>query len=148
MNLGGVLVFVDHLHRQEALARIGQGDGHRTRIEIEHGRRIERIAVHPDDRLPGDRSRFAAMHEFAEAPILDHAAEIEAGLRADEIVGSDGERLAGVSAVRGARGEDERQQEGQGREERFHSVAKPMARPQPKSVGNSALPGELGHFGG
>ena len=93
MDLGGVLVFVDHLHRQETLARIGQGDRHRTRVEIEHRRRIERVAVHPDDGLLGDRRRFAAMHEFAETPVLDHAAEIEIRLGADEIVGGDGDRL-------------------------------------------------------
>jgi hypothetical protein len=92
VDLGRVLVFVDYLHRQEALAGIGQGDGHRPRIEVEHRRRIERVAVHPDDGLLGDRRRFAAMHEFAEAPVLDHAAEIEIGLGADEIVGGDEDR--------------------------------------------------------
>ena len=93
VDLGAVLVLVDDLHRQEALARVGQGEGHRTRIEVEHRRRIKRVAVHPDDCLRGDRRRFAAMHEPAEAPVLDHAAEIKIGLGADEIVGRDGDRM-------------------------------------------------------
>ena len=93
VDLGAVLVFVDRLHRQEALARVGQGEGHRTRIEIEHRGRIEGVAIHPDDGLRGDRRRFAAMHEFAKAPLLDHAAEIKIGLGADEIVGRDEDRF-------------------------------------------------------
>jgi len=31
-----ILILVDHLHRPETLARIGQGDRHRTRVEVEH----------------------------------------------------------------------------------------------------------------
>jgi hypothetical protein len=33
------------------------------------------------------------MHEFPEAPVLDHAAEIEIGLGADEIVRRDKDRF-------------------------------------------------------
>ena len=93
MDFGSVLVLIDHLHREKALAGIGQGDRHGTRVEIKHRRRIERVAVHSDDGLLGDRRRFASMHEFPEAPVLDHAAEIEIGLGADEIIGGDGDRV-------------------------------------------------------
>jgi hypothetical protein len=114
VDLGRVLVFVDHLHRQEALARIGQGDRHRTGIEVEHRRRIERIAVHPDNRLPGDRRRLAAMHELAKAAVLDHAAEIKIRLGADEIVGGYGDRLVGKRRLRAAeRAQHERHEQGQ-----------------------------------
>ena len=63
-----VVVLVDHLHRHEALARIGQRDRHRPGIEIEHGRRIQRVAVQADDRLLVDRRRLATVVELAEAP--------------------------------------------------------------------------------
>ena len=88
-DLGRVLVFVDHLHRQEALAGVRKRDGDRTGVEIEHRRRIERIAVHPDDGLPGERRRLPPMHELAETSVLDDSAEKEVRFRPGEIVGGD-----------------------------------------------------------
>ena len=64
----------------------------RTGVEIEHRRRIERIAVHPGDGLPGERRRLPAMHELAEAAVLDDAAENEIRFRAGEIIGGDDDR--------------------------------------------------------
>ena len=82
------MVLVDHLHRHEALARVGQGDRHRPGVEIEHRRRIERVAIQADDRLLVDRRRLAAVEELPEAAILDDVAEIEIALGADEVVGA------------------------------------------------------------
>ena len=99
-DLGRVLVFVDHLHRQEALAGVRKHDGDRTGVEIEHRRRIERIAVHPDDGLPGERRRLPAMHELAETSVLDDSAEQEVQFRPGEIVGGDDDRPIGGGRMR------------------------------------------------
>ena len=65
-----VLILIDDLHRHEPLARIGQRDRHRPGVEVEHHRRIERVAVHPDDGLVVDRRQFAVVLELSEAALL------------------------------------------------------------------------------
>ena len=97
-DVGCVLVLVDDLHRHEAFARIGQGDRHRPRVEIEDRRGIERVAIEPDDGLVVDRRRLAAMDELAEAAILDDVAEVQIALGAREVVGGDGNG-AGLSGA-------------------------------------------------
>ena len=42
------MILIDDDHGHEALARIGQRDGRRAGIEVEHGVRVERVAVGPD----------------------------------------------------------------------------------------------------
>jgi hypothetical protein len=122
-DLGRVLVFVDHLHRQEALAGVRKRDGDRTGVEIEHRRRIERIAVHPDDGLPGERRRLPPMHELAETSVLDDSAENEVRFRPGEIVGGDDDRPIGGGGMGAAkRAQRQRHEQGAGREtERAHS---------------------------
>jgi hypothetical protein len=51
IDLGGVLVLVDGLHGHEPLAGIGQCDRNRTSVEVKDRRRIERVAIEPDDGL-------------------------------------------------------------------------------------------------
>ena len=122
-DLGRVLVFVDHLHRQEALAGVRKRDRDRTGVEIEHRRRIERIAVHPDHGLPGERRRLPPMHELAETSVLDDSAEKEVRFRPGEIVGGDDDRPIGGGRMRAAkRAQRQRHEQGADREtERAHS---------------------------
>ncbi len=91
-DLGRVGVLVDRLHRQDAPPRVRQRDRRRARVEIEHGAGIERVAVHPGDRLPVERGRFAAVDEFAEARVLHHAAEIEVQFGVGKILRRNGDR--------------------------------------------------------
>jgi hypothetical protein len=56
-----VLVLVDNLHRHEAIARIGQSYRHGSGVEVENSRRIERVAVLPDNVLMVDRWNLALM---------------------------------------------------------------------------------------
>ena len=46
-----VVVFVDHLHRHEAAACVGQCHGDRACIEVEHRGRVKSVAVGPDHEL-------------------------------------------------------------------------------------------------
>ena len=82
---GGEVVLVDDLERHESLAGIREGDGHRPGFEVEHRRRIERVAVHADDRLPLKRGQLAVVAELPEAPIFDDVAEIEVALRTSKV---------------------------------------------------------------
>ncbi len=67
-----IVILVDHLHRHEALARIGERNRDRAGIEIEHRLGIERVTIHTNDVLLVDRDRLAAVDEPAEAAILHH----------------------------------------------------------------------------
>ena len=68
-----VVVLVDHLHRHEALARVGQRDRHRSGIEVEHTRRIKRVAIGALDDVVVDRRQLAVVVELAEAALRDEA---------------------------------------------------------------------------
>ena len=61
-----VVVFIDHLHRHEALAGVRQRDRDRPGVEIEDGRRIQRVAVEADHGLIVDPRRFATMVELSD----------------------------------------------------------------------------------
>src|SRR5258707_3499638 len=73
----GVLVLIDYLHRHEALAAVGQHNCHRTGVEVEYRRRIQRVAVGPYNALLVNQHRLAAMPEFAEAAPFDIEAKID-----------------------------------------------------------------------
>jgi hypothetical protein len=93
------VIFVDDLQRHEALAGIRQRDRHRPGVEIEHRRRIERVAVHPDHDLVVDVGRRAIVDELAEASVLHGVPEVEIGFGADEVVAGDGHRRSEGSRV-------------------------------------------------
>ncbi len=82
-----IVVFVDHYHRHEAIARFRQGDPHRSRVEIEHSFGIKRVAIgtHND---PFDR-QIAKMDKLAERTLLDDEREVHVGLGPVEVVGRD-----------------------------------------------------------
>jgi len=77
IDRSGVLVLIGDLHHHEMLAGVGQHDYHRTGIEIENRKRIERVAVGPNDQPPVDRRQLAAMPEFAEGARFDCLAKID-----------------------------------------------------------------------
>ena len=89
------MVFVDDLHRHEALAGIGQRDGNGSGIEVKHRGRIERVAVHADDHLLIDLSRAADVQELAKADFFHGLAHVEVRLGTGEILDRDrnGRRL-------------------------------------------------------
>ena len=58
-----IMIFVDDLQRHEVLAGVGKCDRQRPGCEIEHAKRIKRVAVEPNDRLVLDRGRLAAVTE-------------------------------------------------------------------------------------
>ena len=90
-----VLVLIDHLHGHEALACVGEGDGDRAGVEIEHRSGVEGVAIEPDHGLIVDPRDLAAMAELADpAAVLDQPGEIQIGFRANEVVGGDGNRRA------------------------------------------------------
>src|SRR6266481_9684194 len=76
----GVLILIDDLHPHEALACVWQCNRHRSAIEVDNRERIQRVAVGPDNALLSGGSKLAAMPEFAETAVLDHAGEIDVGL--------------------------------------------------------------------
>jgi len=53
------------LHGHEALACVGQSDGHRTGGKIEHPCGIKGVTVEPDDGLMVDRRRRSIVPELA-----------------------------------------------------------------------------------
>ncbi len=71
-----VMILIDHDHRHEALARIGQRDRHRSGIEVEHTHRIECVAVAALDDLVVDWRQFAEVLELAEAARLRTPAKV------------------------------------------------------------------------
>src|SRR5438132_4927155 len=78
----GVLILIDDLHPNEAFAGVWQCNRDRPGIEVDNRERIQRVAVGPDNALLSGRSKLAAMPEFAETAVLDHAGEIDVGLGA------------------------------------------------------------------
>ena len=82
------MILVDHDHRHEAFARIGQRDRYRPGIEVEHARRIERVAVGALDDVVVDRRQFAIVIELAEATLRHEAGKDRVRLGADEVVRS------------------------------------------------------------
>src|SRR5258705_5593198 len=76
----GVLILIDDLHPHEALACVWQCNRHRSGIEVDNRKRIQRVAVGPDNALLSGRSKLTAMPEFAETAVLDHSGEIDVGL--------------------------------------------------------------------
>jgi hypothetical protein len=91
----GVLILIDDLHPHEALAGVRQRNRHRSRIEVDNRKRIQRVTVGADNALLDRRSKFAAMPEFSETTVLDHPGEINIGLGA--VVVFDGDGLGGRS---------------------------------------------------
>ena len=77
-----VLILIDDLLPHEAFAGVWQCNRHRPGIEVDNRERIQRVAVGPDNALLSGRSKLAAMPEFAETAVLDHAGEIDVGLGA------------------------------------------------------------------
>ena len=83
------------LQRHEAFAGIRQRERYRSGVEIEHGRRVERVAVLPDDGLVVDRREFAMVLELAEAVLLERdGAHVQVGFGADEVVDGDGNGIS------------------------------------------------------
>ncbi len=81
------MVLIDDLQRHEPAARIRQRDGDRPGIEVEDGRRVQRVAVDPDDDLVIDGAQLAEVEERAEAAVSDDVAEVQVGFGAGEVVG-------------------------------------------------------------
>src|ERR1700741_2313592 len=85
----GILILIDHLHRHEAVAGIGERDGHRPRVVVEHRPRIESVAVGTYDRRVG-QIQLAAVREVADVTAFeDPLAKVHIGLGAIEVVGGD-----------------------------------------------------------
>src|SRR6267378_7662788 len=76
----GVLILIDDLHPHKALAGVWQCNRDRPGIEVDNRERIQRVAVGPDNAMLSGRSKLAAMPEFAETAVLDHAGEVDVGL--------------------------------------------------------------------
>src|SRR5689334_8761286 len=83
------------------MARVGQGDGDGTGVEIEDSTGIKRVAVLAHDELLVNGRQLAVMSELPEAVIFDDVAEIEIGLGADEVVRGHGNRTIGARDWRG-----------------------------------------------
>src|SRR5258708_10151151 len=89
----GVLILIDYLHRHEAVAGIGERDGNRPRVVVEHRSRIESVAVGTYDRRVG-QIQFATVREIADATaFFDPLAKVHVGLGAIEVVGGDGDGI-------------------------------------------------------
>ena len=86
------MILIDDLHPHVALAGVGQRDRHRPGIEVDNRERIQRVAIGSRNALLSGRRKLAAMPEFAETAVLDHAGEIDVGLGA--IVVLDGNELS------------------------------------------------------
>jgi hypothetical protein len=74
------LILIDDLHPHEPLAGVRQCNRHRSGIEVDNRKRIQRVAVGPNNALLSGRSKLTAMPEFAETAVLDHSGEIDVGL--------------------------------------------------------------------
>ncbi len=82
--------FIGDLHPHEALSGLGQYNRYRPGIEVDNYKRIQRVAVGTNNALLDRRSKLAAMPEFPEAAVLDHAGEIDIGLGAVVVIDRDG----------------------------------------------------------
>ena len=93
------MVAGDDDHRPEPAVGLGQDDGHRTRVKVHHGRRVEGVAIGPDDGLPVDLHRRAVMEEAPDPLGLgNRVAKVEVGFGPHEVLGShrDGRILSGL----------------------------------------------------
>ena len=112
-----VVVLADGHQRHEARAGIRQRDRHRSGIEIENRRRIERIAVEPDHRLVIDRGRLAAMVTASRARRPPwRGCRYRIGLGADEVVDGDRHGATGRRLRPSLRDRSEGQSQGDDRE--------------------------------
>src|SRR6516225_5622442 len=89
--IGGrsVLILIDDLHPHEVLAGLRQRNRHRPGIEVDNGKRIQRVAVRTNNTLLDGRSKLTAMPELTEAAVLDDAGEINIGLSAVVVLDGD-----------------------------------------------------------
>jgi hypothetical protein len=71
---------------------VRQRNRHRPGIEVDNGKRIQRVAVGADNALLDGRSKLAAMAEFSETAVLDHPGEINIGLGAVVVIDRDERR--------------------------------------------------------
>lgn len=95
------MILIDRLQRQETLARVRQRHRHRPGIKIEDRRRVQRVAIEPDDRLAIDAGQLPPMRELPEAVLRD-IAEVEIALGPGEVV--DGYRVGTGSVGTGSVG--------------------------------------------
>src|ERR1700739_3120537 len=80
----GVLILIDDLHSHVALAGLGQHVPNWPSIEVDNRERIQRVAIGARNALLSGWRKLAAMAEFTETAVLDHAREIDIRLRAIE----------------------------------------------------------------
>jgi hypothetical protein len=64
------MILIDHDHRHEALARVGQRDRHWSGIEVEHTHGIKLVAVAALDGMIVNCRKFAEVQELAEAALF------------------------------------------------------------------------------
>lgn len=69
-NLEHLMILIDHDHRHEALARVGQRDRHWSGIEFEHTHSIKRVAVAALNGMIVNCRKFAEVQELAEAALF------------------------------------------------------------------------------
>ena len=85
------MVLIDHKHRPEALAGIGEGNGDRRGVDVEHGARIKSIPIDARHCLFVERRHFAKVTEVSETTLLlDRVIESPIGFGADKVVDGDG----------------------------------------------------------
>jgi hypothetical protein len=85
-----IMILVDDLHRHESLAGIRQSDCHGSSIEIEHRRRVKRVAVKANHDLVVDRRRFSTVKELSKTALFNRGSEIGVRFGADKIISRDG----------------------------------------------------------
>jgi len=97
------MVLGHDLHGHETLARVGQDDRDRRRLQFEDREGIDRIAVHPHDVLHVDRNHLPPVVELAKGALLDQLPEVEIGLGANEVADCDRYRFVVGRVLRGDR---------------------------------------------
>lgn len=83
------MVLVNNLQRHKALARVRHRDGHRPRVEVEHGERIERVAIKANDRLIIDARRLTVMLELSQTSFFEKITDIGVGLGTGKVIQRD-----------------------------------------------------------
>ena len=89
VDSSGVLILIDDLHCHEALGTLRQCDRYRTGIQVEHSKRIERVAIGSDDAPLRGTNKFAAMPEFAETAAVGQRGKIHIALRPTVVLDGD-----------------------------------------------------------